>query len=278
MSNKTRILALISGKGGSGKTVIGLSIANALSSINKKVLLIDCDTSTHGATYFFENLMDFSESITSLQEIAKSETVKIKPLKINNDFDFIPSSIDTSNNIYENPELIETTIIKLKTIYDVIILDCQAGYSEVMKSVISVSDKNLIVMEADSISASSIRVLFLQLGNKLSTKNTLQIFNKLSDDERLIYDKIIGGTIFPNLPAIPFDWTVRASFSLGNIPDILSKESAFGIGVIRLCKSLFQQFSQDLNDLENNVVGDWFNEIRNNLKKMEEEKIFLKSK
>ena len=41
MINKS--LALISGKGGSGKTTIGLSMAALLSSCSLKVLLVDCD-------------------------------------------------------------------------------------------------------------------------------------------------------------------------------------------------------------------------------------------
>lgn len=52
MTAKT--LALISGKGGSGKTTLGLSLASLLSSCNIKVLLVDCDLSTNGATYFYE--------------------------------------------------------------------------------------------------------------------------------------------------------------------------------------------------------------------------------
>lgn len=50
----SKVLALLSGKGGSGKTTLALSIASMLSNCCLKVLLVDCDLSTNGATYFYE--------------------------------------------------------------------------------------------------------------------------------------------------------------------------------------------------------------------------------
>lgn len=42
----SKVLALLSGKGGSGKTTLALSIASMLSNCCLKVLLVDCDLST----------------------------------------------------------------------------------------------------------------------------------------------------------------------------------------------------------------------------------------
>ena len=48
-------VALLSGKGGSGKTTLSLTIAYMFASYELKVLLVDCDLLTNGATYFFED-------------------------------------------------------------------------------------------------------------------------------------------------------------------------------------------------------------------------------
>lgn len=45
-------IAFLSGKGGSGKTTLALSMADLMSKCKIKTLLIDCDLSTNGATYF----------------------------------------------------------------------------------------------------------------------------------------------------------------------------------------------------------------------------------
>lgn len=49
-----KTVSFLSGKGGSGKTTLALSMASMLSRFGIKVLLIDCDLSTNGATYFYE--------------------------------------------------------------------------------------------------------------------------------------------------------------------------------------------------------------------------------
>ena len=47
------VATFMSGKGGSGKTTLSLTMAYMLSSCNLNVLLVDCDLSTNGATFFF---------------------------------------------------------------------------------------------------------------------------------------------------------------------------------------------------------------------------------
>lgn len=49
-------IAFLSGKGGSGKTTLALSMADLLSRCGIRTLLVDCDMSTNGATYFYESL------------------------------------------------------------------------------------------------------------------------------------------------------------------------------------------------------------------------------
>ena len=85
-------LALISGKGGSGKTTIALSIASMLSECNIKTLLLDCDLSTNGATYFYENKI-IDKNILSFSDIVSvsAEQKEKRILEINDFCDFIPS-------------------------------------------------------------------------------------------------------------------------------------------------------------------------------------------
>ena len=53
----SKSVAFLSGKGGSGKTTLALSIADLLSRCNITTLLVDCDLSTNGATYFYESCL-----------------------------------------------------------------------------------------------------------------------------------------------------------------------------------------------------------------------------
>jgi cellulose biosynthesis protein BcsQ len=276
---KAKTLNILSGKGGSGKTVIALSISKIMSELGYKVLLVDCDIATHGATYFYENEIDNSNnSKVSLHSILERYgffdpiTIRNEITKVTDHFDFIPSTSNISRTDYGNFDVFKSFHKSIQDYYDIIIFDNQAGFSELSKICVQLADKNLIVLEADTISSSSVRVLYLQIGESLSNKNTWQIFNKLAEEERNIYNKIIGGTFFPNLPPIPFDWNVRASFALGQIPSIEGKSSAFGIGILRIIKIIFKQFTEKITEFENTTVGNWFESISKNLKNLEVEK------
>lgn len=86
-------IALLSGKGGSGKTTLALSMATMLSECGVKVLLIDCDLSTNGATYFYEEKLAAKKNrITSFYDILFNEkTEMIKFVEINENYHFLPS-------------------------------------------------------------------------------------------------------------------------------------------------------------------------------------------
>ena len=91
----SKVLALLSGKGGSGKTTLALSIASMLSNCCLKVLLVDCDLSTNGATYFYEGKMsEKTNELGSFYKIFINNEDKIDELiKINEYMDFMPSIV-----------------------------------------------------------------------------------------------------------------------------------------------------------------------------------------
>lgn len=277
-NREVQMLALLSGKGGSGKTVIALSISKILSEAGYKVLFVDCDMSTHGATYFFESEFETtSDNILSLQTLMIHESFNGEPLKTKSGFYFIPSTLSPTEIQNISVEKSEThfadnafyNLEKIIYAYDFVIFDCQAGYSQLAKEAVNLAKRNLIVLEPDAVSSSALRVLYLQLGNILKTSNTWQIFNKLTEEERPVYEKIFGGTLFNNLPPVPFDWEVRGSFAIGQIPSLTSQYSAFGIGILRIMKTLFPLASEPLRQLEESTVGKWYEFVQEKIYKLD---------
>lgn len=275
LPNKNRImnvkyLSIISGKGGAGKTVISLSIAKILSEIGIAPLLIDCDVSTHGATYFYENDFPTKENFIELSDLSNNEWINKNVFRNKDGFHFIPSfPLKNEKEGYDFFQIRESIKV-LAGKFPIVIFDCQAGYSPILKVVTELADKNLIVLEADAVSSSALRALYLQLGQNLTNNNTWQIFNKLSEEERKIYENVIGGTMFPSLPPVPFDWKVRASFSLNSIPSISDKESAYGIAVLRICKLIFKNAKKEIEEFEQKFIGNWYEEIKMKIEKFED--------
>ena len=102
----TKSIALLSGKGGSGKTTIALSIASLLSECNIRCLLIDCDFSTNGATFFYEKKLA-ERKYLSFYNIITDKTYITDFVTINEYLSFLPSvpsleQFDTSNLSFDS--------------------------------------------------------------------------------------------------------------------------------------------------------------------------------
>lgn len=246
----SKVLALLSGKGGSGKTTLALSIASMLSNCCLKVLLVDCDLSTNGATYFYEGkLTEKSNALGSFYKIFINNEDKMDQLiKISEHMDFMPSIVKITKTNAESYRYDEQDLNRIKKIdeklrekYDAIIYDCQAGYTDVLKLILPFVDVNLVVMEADAISSASIRSFYLKTGDLLNGKKIYQIFNKATDKEYEIYSKISGGTVFTNIETVMFDWKIRKAFSIAEIPDMERTSARYGEQVYNICKVLFSE-------------------------------------
>lgn len=243
----SKIMSLLSGKGGSGKTTLALSISTMLGKCGSKVLLVDCDLSTNGATYFYEEkLINCNSSFHTLLYKNKAESF----INIDKNIDFLPSITrinDENTNSYIFNEKDQTNIFnfceKVKKFYDIIIFDCQAGYTDILKIILPCVDINLFVMEADAISSSALRSLYLKIGDEIKGQNAFQVFNKASDEEYKTYSKISGGTVFTNIETIVFDWKIRKAFSVAQVPDMENTSISYGKQIFNICKILFKEES-----------------------------------
>lgn len=243
-----RSITFLSGKGGSGKTTLALSMASLLSSCGVKTLLIDCDLSTNGATYFYEERLSSKRNILSFFDILFSDMNQsnIDPKKefiqINEFYHFIPSITQITKNItktYSYKFGNKLSFLKeLRRDYDVILYDCQAGYTDILKLILPTSDANLIVMEPDAISSAAMRSLYLKIGNIVNDKKMYQVFNKSSAEEYEIYSKVSGGTVFTNIETIKFDWKIRKAFSVSQIPDMENTSAGYGQQILNVCSVL----------------------------------------
>ncbi len=278
MRGPKEVLALLSGKGGSGKTVLGLAMSRILSDAGRKVLLVDCDIATHGATYFFEpEIPDGAHGVLSLYDFRSTDSGASpakEPLKTRSGFQFIPSTLDPANEAAawhsapDSPDVLKRLLARFSDL-DVVIFDCQAGYSPLAEQAASLAQRNLIVLEPDAVSSAALRVLFLRMQQILKTTNTFQIFNKLTEEEIPVYEQVSGGTLFTNLPPVPFDWQVRAAFAVRRIPTVTTQSSAFGLGVLRIMQTLFPSTAEDLAHLEKETVGNWHEDLRTKLGELE---------
>lgn len=247
-------IAFLSGKGGSGKTTLALSMADLLCRCGVQTLLVDCDLSTNGATYFYESQLVAQSSnnqsnVSAFNDLLNMDSFSIKPipLKVGSKLDFIPSISNISNQFGGKSEMwssngpqiqLDRFLQWARQSYDVILFDCQAGYTELLPVLLPLMDVDLFVLEADSISASAMRNLHLKIGSSFGSARLYQIFNKATPEEFDIYSKIVG-TFFINIGTLLFDWKIRQAFSRSQIPDLENTSAKFGSDLCNISKIIF---------------------------------------
>lgn len=245
-------ICFISGKGGAGKTSVALSIALYLSQMNKKVLLIDFDSSTHGASYFLKSKnIGLEEFIT-----ANSNSISncISETNTEDKFHFIASKTVfkkdhwNSDTVRSNVDIIVEQLQKLYLKYDYVLFDCQAGVNELTASALSESDRAVIVTEADSISTKAIQNLRLQF-HEVLPDFTKGLINKLFLRESTTSSTIISllkGLDF--LPPIPFDMDIRESFARSIIPLSFSKKNSYLDAINRIVEEIFPELNNNISE------------------------------
>jgi len=275
----TLFISFLSGKGGAGKTSVSLSIAKLLSFVGYRVLFVDLDLQTHGASYFFTDTCDAQHKrgiLELLQEMMgpgqSEEITDITSVivKLSENWDFVPSkkifkekTWELSQNIPLVRGFIDKCIRHLGNLdYDFIIVDTQAGPAASTREACIHSQKAVIVSEPDPISVAASRSLDYEMHEDLP-EFTRFLVNKLNTEEirsfRAIREYL---TIFEHLSPLPFDFGVRKSFSLRKIPIDTETPSPFLFGLITLSKEVIPTAAERLTELETKLRKSLFGDIR----------------
>jgi cellulose biosynthesis protein BcsQ len=283
----TTIVAIVSGKGGTGKTLVGLSTAFLLSQMNFTVLFVDFDLATNGASYFFKDKLKQPENI-GIWDIMKSrQTEDKKPpqtkldkliVKLPEGFDFIASRakfdarpLDIRQVKTDSEVAILSQILTDREMlkrYDYVVIDCQAGYSTPCDVAISYSNKLVLVSELDNISNDAAEMLLAQAGNKFPEFRRF-LLNKLTENEMEQYK--LGGPIFRalnRLPALPHDFEARALFGAGKIPVDMNNASSFLFAMFRMLKELFPEELERIEQVEQSQISGLTKEYEDNIEKL----------
>lgn len=91
-------ICMLSSKGGCGKTTTSLIFSKILAACNKKVLLIDCDPATHGASCF---LCDHVKNITDKENVCFINDIIQKSSVDDNAYSYIGRNADDVSKIMQ---------------------------------------------------------------------------------------------------------------------------------------------------------------------------------
>ncbi len=141
-----RRIAIVSGKGGVGKSTVAAGIAYLLSRMGKRVLLVDCDVCADSQKIFFKienetvfNLGDLMADRCSLRSVITT------PENIAVDIITPPANFkDVNFNTF-----FKNLMVELETVYDNIIIDAPAGMDTGYSLATDGADSALVVTVAE---------------------------------------------------------------------------------------------------------------------------------
>lgn len=251
---KARTIALVSGKGGSGKTMIATAMGLQFGSSdhNLRIILIDADTATAGMSYYL-GLKEVQNTRTGLSSLSlepekyddddRATTKLLQPIRSYRRpspnsagwLRFLPVGDHRKiNREYQRPrpessdrtplaQILKKTVQKFQEYADVLIVDCRGGIDDESLAVCDAVDDIILIVEPDTTSFQASRYLVDVLSEvDLAYKLRGFVINKVYSNPESIIRSGDFGTQF--LAAIPLDISASRSFLVGDAP---SRSSIF---------------------------------------------------
>ncbi len=189
---RTKYIAVASGKGGVGKTILTVSIGKALWESKKKVLIIDADLGLSNVHLMLgitpqRNLADFFFGKASFEDVL---------VRIKDGFSFISSG----SGIYELTKLPKEQILNLvrrlqelaEDNYDYVIFDTPPGIHDDTLTVVSLADIPLIITTPEPTAVADAYALIKIVNRDNRREDFYLVVNKVESDKegRKVYESI----------------------------------------------------------------------------------------
>jgi len=138
----TRFIAVVSGKGGTGKTVTAINLGVGLTNLGKHAIVVDGNITTPHIGLSLGKAhpeVDLHDVLSGKYEIHDSIYVHPSGVKI------IPADISVEQANNANIDNLSSVLYKLVGKADVVIIDSAPGLGEISRSILAAADEVLIV-------------------------------------------------------------------------------------------------------------------------------------
>lgn len=137
-----RVISVISGKGGVGKTTVSINLATALMGLGERVLLVDADLETPCVSVHLGTPsvpITLTSAIKGKHHIDDTVYVHSTGLRV------VPASLAMHNFTKTNITKLGKAIDALKKKADIIVIDSPPGIGNIVRMILSKSDQTIIV-------------------------------------------------------------------------------------------------------------------------------------
>jgi cell division ATPase MinD len=263
----SRVIGIVSGKGGVGKTTFTSNLGIALANLGKKVVIVDCNVTTpHLAHYLGVN----NFSVTLNDVFSGKVDITFAPLYCH-DVAYIPASGNLNDVVKIDMENLKKYVSKLNEhgTFDFILLDSAPGLGKEAISVLKACDE-LIFVTTPVIPNIVDATRCAEVASKLGHRKFNVVLNMVRHKEyELKMDQANSLFSVTILGSIPFDESVMDSTALG-MPIVWDKpESNVSESFVRIARTLLgYKEIEGIKGIEKIKIKSVFQKISNKLRNL----------
>lgn len=205
-----RIIAIVSGKGGVGKTTTAINLGAALNQLNKEVIIVDVNLNTPnigihlGAPIVPVTLNHVLKGKADIEEAIYEHSSGTK---------IIPSSLSVKEITKFNTKRIPQVIRELKDKADFIILDSAAGFSEEAMATLEAGDEIIVVTNPEMPSVTdSLKAVKVAREMKKEVKGII-VTRHRNEDYEMSLPSIKSMLESPIIGVVPEDTSVKKALN-----------------------------------------------------------------
>jgi len=182
-SNKTMSLAIVSGKGGVGKTNLSLNVGYALSILEHQTLLMDADMGLANMDVLLgispeKNIQDIVTNNTTAEEVV---------LPVNDQgLDLLPAASGIADLVELDEDIQGLLLQKLDNLfhqYDYLLLDLGAGISPTVLSFAAMAQERIVILTPEPTSLTDSYALIKILSSEHGIR-TFQVIVNMAESEK----------------------------------------------------------------------------------------------
>jgi septum site-determining protein MinD len=217
-----KVIAIASGKGGTGKTTLAASLGTALALLGKKVVIVDADLGMADLGLY----LGLEKSSITLHEVLAGEaSIEQALYEGPAGCQIVPSGLSLSGFSRANPQRLKEVAEELRKRFEFTILDCAPGLSKESTVPLTAADEVLIVVNPDLASlADALRVKMMC--EALQARVGGVVVNRTGLSKTELAPREVGAMLnLEILATIPEDDEIRKSANL-KVPVVLRKKDS----------------------------------------------------
>ena len=243
---EAEVIAIVSPKGGTGKTIYSASLSVVLARSGFKVLLVDSDSATNGLTLLLlGGIISASEENEHTQLLGLFDNMGRTPDAVDLDqfenVSVIPASYklqQTSPALKDQyGHVLQQIIASNRRKYDYIVLDLEAGPEPYVGAAVRRARRVVIVTEPDPVSAAGVVRFRALLLKDIPYRRIFLQYNKCLDKGTLMASRIPRFDA-QELPAIPFDSRVMRAYGKSEVPIDTTSQNIFTTAMVEVATNL----------------------------------------